>query len=205
MNQVSAMPQQIGDFDFNLNDVKHNKKLCSLLDERAESPFSDGTNFLYNDLPVLKSGCYYYARNPDGTMPYIIKTEVKTISAVRKQGIIQRALWRDQTSIQATNLASTMFYSVLLEKFGLVVSDCMQTEGGRRFWQLRLIESLKKGHHCYFLQAQSPRVLRELNLRERSFEDRGKIWGEDPKFKSHWLLISADPLTPKDDVEFEGN
>lgn len=203
--QVSSMPQQIGDFDFNLNDVNRNKRLCSILDNKAKSPIPGIQNFMYNGLPVFKSGSYYYAKNSDGTMPYVIRTELKTISAVKKQGIIQRALWRDQTSIQATDLASTIFFSVLLHQHGLVVSDCMQTEGGRRFWQLRLVESLKKGYHCYFLVAQSPRVLRELNLNERSFESRGQIWGEDPKFKSHWLLISTEPLTPKDDVKFEGS
>ena len=196
---LTEMPQLIGDLDFNLSDPVENRKSRIALERDAEHLFD------YGDLPVFKSGGYYFGVDEDGLMPYVIKTEPKFISAVQKRGIVQRALWRDSMSNLASGLPSKVFFDVLLHDYKLVISDCQQTPDGRRFWQLRLLEALKKGCFCYFLNATGPRSMRRILKSETNFEKAGKIWGEDPKFKSHWLLISTEPLTPKDDDKFEGN
>lgn len=200
---LTEMPQLIGSVDFGLNNPKYNHELCVKLNRKAETLFD------YQNLEVRRSGAYIYAKNSKDVMPYVIKTEKKNISALGKVAIIQRGLWRNLTSSNANGLPAKVFFDVLLHENGLVASDCQQSEAGRRFWQLRLYDAIKKGHYCYFLEANPPRkmvrLLGDNDSDDVDFEASGKIWGKDASFKTKWLLISVEPLEPKGDVKFDGN
>ena len=79
----------------------------------------------------------------------------------KNKGIRQVLIKRCRTTnVYANGIAHDIFWDILLPKFGVLVSDCEQTEDGRRFWFFQVGEALKRG-----------KTVRFINTNDSTFED----------------------------------
>lgn len=195
LQDLFEMPQLIGEVDFNLDERSNNRKVCISLSSNSKVMFN------YQNVVVKKSGKYVYAERDDGLMPYLIETERKKISAVGREAMIQRGLWRDSAISAVAGLPSKVFFEYLLDQTGLIASDRRQSPDGQRFWILRISEALDKGLFVYLLNATGPRELTRVHNRVQLDAMHGEIWGTTHNFQTKLLLISKQQLYPKEDVK----
>lgn len=114
----------------------------------------------------------------------------------------QVMVWRsvnDDHEDVLTGFARKMFEH-FVEEYVVIVSDDEQTTDGRRFWQTRILNALRKGAFVYFtdmneLDDDKINIIHHVASQEEfndKWYDHG--WGEAEEYKDRLFIISKDEL-----------
>jgi len=135
----------------------------------------------------------------DGDQRVKLYIMLKVWSALGKRAVTQTALWRDRDEkmnrliIHGKRVTDYLFSEVLLKKFGLVVSDRMQTPLGREYWVERVANSLADGLCVYRLDLTAKKAYR-VSSRDEIENERDVIWGDGESFRTQRLAIATSAL-----------
>lgn len=121
---------------------------------------------------------------------------------VNHRAACQIAVWRDVDVPGYEDVAKEIFFDELLPKYGVIITDAMQTEDGRNFWVRRIGNAFNKGLNVYYLNLMQAEggVDRELikidsNLDFVKLADEKDFWGTESKYKARKLIIASVDLT----------
>jgi hypothetical protein len=186
-------PQQIGDVDWDLSDPKVN---AEHRDELLASQPKQLTDF--NGLKLYRRKGQIFAIDPsdDNNLVYWVKTDVRKINVIDTTAICQRALWRNTNNARTNGLPKHIFFDIWLKEQDAIVTDGMQTSGGKNFWFNRVENAFDKGLNVYFVRELAPRSVHKLKSHKEflSLGLDGTIWGTDPTYKHRLIVITAKTL-----------
>lgn len=189
---LSEAPQEIGDVDWDLSDPKVNaEKRDELLSNHPTSLGEFGGAKLYRRKGQI------FAIDPDNNeMIYWVKTDVRKINVIGATAICQRALWRNSNNARTNWLPRHIFFDIWLREQEAIVTDGMQTAGGKNFWFNRVSNAFDKGLNVYFVRELTPRTVVKIKS-EKQFQELaldGTIWGTDPTYKHRLVVITTKTL-----------
>jgi len=120
---------------------------------------------------------------------YVVQYDIKTFSALKQDAIQQIKVFRLKGSEYIDGLAKDIFFNKLLPKYGLMITDALQTEDGERFWFDRIRDALNLNLFVYYVdlvnKKENFRILDTNTLRDKEDE----IWGHSADFKSKRVII----------------
>lgn len=145
------------------------------------------------DLTLYKLGDDYGAISKETSrLIYYVRTK-KAYSKVLGKYTTQIAVWRDVNSLISAGLASWVFRTVVLKDTGVIVSDGVQTDQGRRFWTYQIKYALDKELFVYALDFYS-KTLSRITRESEFSEFASKYYGDDPKYRGYRFVISSHEL-----------
>jgi hypothetical protein len=107
----------------------------------------------------------------------------------------QVLLWRDKRNDPVTGgFAQTVFFNILLPRYGALIADKEQTRNGAAFWSNAIISAFTRGLHVYCLDRRGKVTLTELKNESDVEGFAPVLWGTT---KAHLLtfgVISNKPL-----------
>src|ERR1700737_2249766 len=107
----------------------------------------------------------------------------------------QIGVWCDTTNDLTIDLARDVFWKILFKSHDMI-SDSVQTEYGKRFWQKRLKEAFEMGYYVYGLRYTHGKI-KDAHIYRSMDElrsDSGKIWTSNILNQSRRLLIASKPI-----------
>lgn len=110
----------------------------------------------------------------------------------------QVLLWRNTKSIYSASFPSHVFFDILLPEYGAVITDTLQTEKGKLFWQTLVALVLQKKHpgYIYFYNKDKrPLEFVEVTSVDQLNDLAPDIWGEKTPFQRRLLIISQSKLS----------
>lgn len=110
----------------------------------------------------------------------------------------QVLLWRNSDS-QATNgFAQTVFFNILLPKYGALIADKEQTRNGAAFWANAIVSAFSRSLHVYFLDRRSRKTQLIELLNDADVEKhRHDLWGNQRQHLLTFAVISNHKLQLK--------
>jgi hypothetical protein len=186
-------PQQIGDVDWNLSDPKVNAEHRDKL--LASHPTSLG-DFAGVKLYRRKGQIFAIDPHDNNDLVYWVKMDVRKINVIDTTAICQRALWRNTNNFSTNGLPKHIFFDVWLKEQDAIVTDGMQTAGGKNFWYHRIENALDASLNVYFVREQAPHAVLKINtLKEfQRLGLDGTIWGTTPDYKHRLVVITTKTL-----------
>ncbi|WP_375321606.1 hypothetical protein [Aliivibrio logei] len=111
---------------------------------------------------------------------------------IGQRSCTQVMVWSDPVEEELTIGLPKKVFSALLEEYVIMISDEEQTNDGKRFWERRLIQSLKNGHFVYFYDSfQLGSQLIQINTVDEFLEEYEPLgWGQDNEHKGKMFIIS---------------
>lgn len=189
---LSEAPQQIGDVDWDLSDPKVNAELRDELLSAHPTSLGD-----FAGAKLYRRKGQIFAIDPDDNeLVYWVKTDVRKINVIGITAICQRALWRNTNNSRTVWLPEHIFFDVWLKEQQAIVTDGMQTTGGKNFWFRRVKNAFDKGLNVYFVRELAPQRVIHLKS-EKQFQELaldGTIWGTTPEYKHRLVVITAKTL-----------
>lgn len=128
----------------------------------------------------------------------------KSYQFVPLHSLCQVGVWRDEDFAPSTRddsptMAAHVFRTLLLHKFGEVISDKIQTSFGRYFWVRQINWALEHKKHAYWLRLSGEeigKVLEIVKIKDNEHWNslKSKTWGKTLKDQRIRLLISEKPV-----------
>lgn len=110
--------------------------------------------------------------------------------------VTQVLVWRTQKREHRAvlhQLAGTIFFSYLLDKYDVIVSDMNQTHDGMSFWQARMYDALAYGLKLYGYDMISCE-LREIKTEDEIGKQEQWLWGDPEHYQNRLAIISKVAL-----------
>jgi hypothetical protein len=109
--------------------------------------------------------------------------------------VTSNVIWADATSPYTSRLPEQMFFDFLLARYGAVVSDGLQTDKGKRFWQRQMTAAAQQGCRIGLVNFNN-RVVQWYTSQSGSFQRwltqiDSEAWGDDDKFRGLRFEIIA--------------
>jgi hypothetical protein len=196
LDELFKDPVRIDPFDHEILD-KNRRYAFSILHDRHAKKMSSSFNNADFQLYALGNKLIFIEKDPQTLqVVYFVEFSSRYRLFLGKKCIQQILVWRDRTIRHTQNLATEVFFNVLLGKSGAIITDYQQSPDGEAFWDNRIVDALAKGLHLYFVDIMPPRVIEPI-LTEKEYkrikQDR-EIWGKDPKHGSRRILITTTPV-----------
>jgi len=133
----------------------------------------------------------------DSEVIYFVK--YKRISFNGTRHARQVLVWRNNTAFPAIGFADFVFFQRLLPTFKSLVSDQLQTEGGKKFWQFAVNKAIDQGLYVYLYDRSiRPNTLILLPTFNDAKVHTKTLWGQTERDKYRLLIISLIPLKLRD-------
>lgn len=139
-----------------------------------------------------KHCAYYFLIDGDKEVVYAVRYKLDNVGELRT--VCQTSLWREKDYVPSMAIASYVFFSQLLPKYGAILSDKSQSTDGKTFWIRRCGEAIHSGLHVYLVDTRNAvkQELSSLSVRDKKLIAR--IWSSTDKDYQHIrLLISKEP------------
>jgi hypothetical protein len=124
---------------------------------------------------------------------YVVQYETRKWPFLKARTVTQIIAWRDPISQHARGLTRRMFFDFLLNRYGTIMSDLVQTPQGNDFWRARLSDAAHLGHRVGIVKLNSKSVS-WFNANTTSFDDwlgvRAKTYDTPKHFEAIRYLIS---------------
>lgn len=145
MDNVFAMPSLTDSTDFGLTSEAANRKMVQHLRKLKPTKVRDWKYGSIIETVGTEKG-YYFIIDPDtDLLVYLVKFTRQNKKLIGGSNGAQTAVWRALDSdISEGGLAKTVFFDILLPRFGTMMSDSVQTERGRDFWISLLGHAIKR-------------------------------------------------------------
>jgi hypothetical protein len=150
----------------------------------------------YAEVYQLKSEFFCLDHNL-GKVTYYMRYKVDSNKVLNGQYVWQSLVWTDP-KVHADYLigvASKIFWEYLFNKFNVIVTDSEQTWKGRRFWEYRIGEALKKNLFVYFFNFQTKELVPLTDFDELyDYQEKYDIWGLTKSHQLKRMVISQIDL-----------
>lgn len=145
-----SSPELIPSFDFKMADPDRRKKFLDFLMRKPHREVGRFEDVLLYGTGLNNHKGYVFAQD-GGDLAYFVKIVTLKLRGLPKvlKSSVQVAVWRNDQMTATANLSDYVFFKILLPKLGVMVSDGQQTERGKRFWLLRMVEALRSGMFVY--------------------------------------------------------
>lgn len=193
------MPKSIEPTEFNLNDELINRRIALelLKNKRKRELEKVGPNTLYE---IGRKIALLDAENK--RVLYYVQWNEVFHKLIGKTGAAQIAVWRNRTkAVVPATLATRVFFDYLLPKYGVMITDALQTPDGKEFWVRRVTDAFARGLHVYYINLMgakggtSPELIEIHNGEEFDELERDrKFWGSTELFRARKILITQDKL-----------
>lgn len=127
---------------------------------------------------------------------YYMKYSVDT-NKILGQYVWQSLVWVDKELHYdyLKDIPAKIFFENLLTKFKTIITDSEQTWHGRRFWEYRIVDALKKNLNVYFFNFENKHIEKMFSFNQLyDFQKKYDIWGNSPKHKMKRMVISNKNL-----------
>ncbi|MDR2789325.1 MAG: hypothetical protein LBD06_13470 [Candidatus Accumulibacter sp.] len=105
----------------------------------------------------------------------------------------QAALWINENQKFPSGFPESLFL-LLLQHFGCILSDKVQTEDGQKFWKRQLINFvLDRAHYIYYVDWLDHTLL-PITQHRVLLDYLEKAWGWGPEFAKRRFLISTKAI-----------
>lgn len=117
---------------------------------------------------------------------------------VGNNGVLYNYVWQSLVWIDPKyhydyldKIPAKIFFEYLLPKYHTIITDSEQTWYGKRFWQYRIIDALKKGLNVYFFDFDTKK-LKQLHVYDElsNYQAEYDIWGETNIHKMKRMVIT---------------
>ncbi len=185
----SDFDPSINDFDLNEVDENHDCYLRLVKSAKAKHlEFMDGNT----STELIRYGDKYILLNHNTEeVEYYVKVEEGSYRLLGRW-VCQTEVWRLKLS-QTRGVVYYVLNHYLLSKYGVIISDTLQTEMGRELWVRVLVESIAQGYHCYVYQMDSNDLTPIINNRSMR-EILRDAYGTTKRFESIRLVVSKHPI-----------
>jgi hypothetical protein len=107
---------------------------------------------------------------------YYVELEKDTVDM---KSVTQVKVWRHMIDSGVDGMAARVF-DYLVEKFGTIVSDDIQTQLGKRFWIKRMVEADSKGYEVGLINTElNTTDWKQEESIQKWIQDRENAWGWD--------------------------
>lgn len=139
-----------------------------------------------------QSNGYYYLVVDDSITYFVRYRAIKgNGNKFGRQVLVARVA----SSIESSGLALHVFYHYLLPRFKSIISDTMQTERGKAFWDYALAKAFQRNLYVYYFDRRNtPNKLVRMENREDLKKYHSAIWGTDEGHLRTHAVISSVPL-----------
>ncbi len=180
-----------------LNNPVTNRAYCAkcLGDLRLQKKRTSFGMVVYH-IPIRNNeGLLFYMSNKQ--IEYFVRyAESPSLTHTEFKSLKQAKIWRASESQPSKDLLPYVFFNVLMKRFGRMVTDEVQTDGGRRMWNNFVFdEAFARNFRVYWLDVSKeiPEVHEIPNVKVFKMAIP-MIWGTAEHFKSNLVLISKDRL-----------
>lgn len=90
-------------------------------------------------------GWIFLYNKRDQTVDYVVQYATRNWPWLANRSVTQCLLWRDDTSPFVGGITKRMFFDYLLPRYGIIISDRLQTAGGHDFWRRRMTDAVANG------------------------------------------------------------
>lgn len=135
---------------------------------------------------------WYFAVKGNRTV-YAVR--VGSVKAHPINALCQVGVWSSENFAVPKRFAPTVFWNFLFEKAN-IISDCIQTPFGRRFWLTRISEAHQKQLPVYWVRLKAGSIKECYRLWDDDKRDARleKAWGDTIAMQEIRLLITKHPL-----------
>lgn len=191
---VTASPETINDTEFRLDQIDINRtKFRELMKDKRKAELYDLDKGLYlyeypSEFALLDTNnqniLYYMQYQRSRILKISAITQIKVWASTSRPDVTE--------SFKGTTLTGYIFFEHLLPKADLIVTDRMQTQAGRRFWEKRIASAFSKGLNVYGIE-QNNKALKKFNSYEEVIKDyKSFFYGDDHKYQARKLGISPN-------------
>jgi hypothetical protein len=190
------MPREINATEFNLDDVKVNRRLAYGFKTDGELlEVLNDTDSLYqlgNRIALVVQ-----AEGEPTRIVYLVQWKEIFHKLVGHHAISQVAVWRDQHAARAKGIVQRIFWEHLLPIYEVLITDALQTPDGKRFWTNRVAEAFEHHLRVYYLNLLPSKGGGERELIEikdvAGFERLAvekDFWGREDLHRARKIIIS---------------
>ena len=179
-----------------------------IINDLSESNIKESAKYLYRKVKDKEPSSFYrgakvYHLGDLGTGYILLVDQDKVVYFVRHKKINysgfslgrQVLLWRDKDSGTVTDgFAQSVFFNVLLKKYGALIADKEQTRNGSAFWGNAITSAFARNLHVYCFDRRGDIKLTELKNEDDVWEYADILWGKTPAHIHTFAVISSKPL-----------
>jgi len=144
----TALPSICDATDFGLSDKSNNtKKRESLLKSKTKDiPELNPNSEVYSCFLARPEGNTNIAliNNKSNMLVFYADLKEHRSPIISNKSVTQTSIWRNYTDLGTKGFATKLF-EYLLQHFGTIISDDIQTHDGKRFWEEKLAEAEVRG------------------------------------------------------------
>lgn len=127
---------------------------------------------------------------------YYNRVVTQADQALKCRPVSQVLVWRTnkpQHTVVQSGIPTKIFYSYLIERYDVVVSDVNQTNAGMSFWMRRMYEALEYGLNVYAYDVMSGE-LQTIEVENDVGKYHSWLWGDADSYQHRLAIISRQKL-----------
>ena len=189
---IQESPQKIAPTSFGLENRRINRITANKFLTSSKSKIIETVD---DDVALYQIGQKYaLIHKQQQSVLYYVQYEIIQHGLIPFPCIAQIKLWRTSIPNQWTVQFRTehVFFDILLQKTGCLITDTQHTDDGERFWLLRVKDAFNRKLNVYYISFIEPRKLEQIQ-NWQSFTQlisNDEIWGWNHKY----LIISNKKL-----------
>lgn len=194
---LEEAPMLVSPDEFGLDNAMGNFKVWKKIKDKTRHIFEENDDYSLFQVGTWYNGYVIMLDKKVHKIVYLIQTIKESIPHFGS-AVCQIKLWRDDSSLLVQGVTKKMFFDVLLNNNGVIVSDSVQTNDGMKFWIRRLADAINLHKKVYLVNTKT-KELHEYNPKER-YDTwinglKNKAWGSGSNFSDWRFVISKDQFS----------
>lgn len=203
ITQLFESPQLTYPQEFGLDDDSYNLKLTRDILQNSKKQtlkkFGNDAFILYElgDRFILIDHGLAIPR-----IVYMMQYKVTFHKFIGRKCAQQILIWRDLTIPDTKGIAEYIFFEHLLYKYKTVITDAVQTEDGKSFWDKRIGEAIQRKNCVYYVSLIPNREITRITSAAmfRKLRDDKQIWGDESKHMARRIIITESEIFADDEL-----
>lgn len=111
------------------------------------------------------------------------------------KAVYQNLVWRNATIGGTRGIAERMFFEQLLQIYGIITTDDIQTDLGKGFWRSAVGRAIEKNLHVYFFDLNQRANPKPIQTQSDLDDVVDLIWGKGEENRYRLIMISKKPFS----------
>jgi hypothetical protein len=143
---ITAMPSICDSIDFGLSEEDENRRQAKIyLKHITETFWETSTHIFFRPGNWENGGRIILYNKTRDLISYLVKFVVSSRKLTNfHKTVTQTNIWRSDTDPKVKGLAFLVFFDYLLDHYGAIMSDSIQSRDGKRFWTQMMTEADSK-------------------------------------------------------------
>ena len=187
------MPGICDSTDFGLSDENRNRvKARYLLKKKSKVViWETDTHLFFRTGDWASGGHIVLYEKTEQLITYFVKFEVRHRGfGDFHKTVTQTAVWKSDTDPVNRGMAEKVFVDILLNHYGAIMSDIIQTPRGQSFWITQMTQADAQGYGVAFVDFNQRKILKKTpGVTMRAWVAERKTWREQQKCQAERFLI----------------